>query len=171
MPILFIVLIFVFWLGYELRKSNRKSSSSSEAFWQQEHDAFLTPRKSIEDVAFVTVPAEVIPDEILDADTDILREINLLSDRMRSLADCQIADLSGYTNTELRLKYGAPNFTMLSNADNCFSDLTVTVSKLLPLLIEAGMAGSAEKLCRFALSSGLDTRAIRSAADSLGIGK
>lgn len=167
MPILFIVLLFIVWLTYELRKGSRKATENSKTFWEKEHEALTTPRQSTADISFITIPDDIIPDEILDADSSLLNEINELSAKLKEMSSIKIADLSAYTNTELRLRYGAPNFKMLSEADINFSYLSGTVSALLSDLIEAGMSDDAEKLYNFAVSVGIETRTVREAGTKI----
>ncbi len=181
--ILICVLIFTAWLGYEIRKSSRANAKDSEDFWSREHEALMTPRKSIDDVVFITIPKEIIPkkvvynppesnspgsndtsddgslsaDEYDDEEEDeeentieaAYERINTLSAELRTLSKARIADLSEYTNTDLRLKYGVPNFTLLSTADTNFTRLVQIMPILISSLREVGMYEEADRLLAF----------------------
>ena len=184
--ILICVLIFTAWLGYEIKKNSRANAKESADFWSREHEALMTPRKSIDDVVFITIPKEIIPKKVVynppeseapgsddasddpgavsangyyDEDEDEDEEentietayerINTLSAELRTLSKAKIADLSEYTNTDLRLKYGVPNFTLLSTADTNYTRLVQIMPILISSLREVGMYEEADRLLTF----------------------
>ncbi|MCR5428929.1 MAG: hypothetical protein K6F16_08060 [Lachnospiraceae bacterium] len=191
--ILACVLIFTAWLGYEIKKSSRADAKDSADFWAREHEALMTPRKSIDDVVFITIPKEIIPKKVVcnpperelpddasddpappdpdDYDEDDEEEedtlatayerINTLSAELRSLSKVKIADLSEYTNTDLRLKYGTPNFTMLSTADTNYTRLVQLIPTLVSSLREAGMDEDAERILDFCDENSITSGKIR----------
>ncbi len=196
-----LVLIFVAWLNYELRKASRQNDSGSAKFWARESEALLTPRKSIDDVKFIVIPKEIIPKKIKplpvtppespsdqesasespsavpadprdsltavpayedDPDDDDedeedtsdsyethVERINTLSAELKVLSKKQIADLSEYTNTDLRIKYGSPNFNQLFEADNNFTRLVQIMPILINSLIKIGKVEEAAGLLDF----------------------
>ena len=189
-----LVMIFVAWLNYELKKTSRQDSSGRAKFWARESEALLTPRKSIDDVNFITIPKEIIPkkikpevkpqdaapegdasgssavsdliiktefpedddDEDDDEDEDTsdsyethVERINTYSSELKALSKLKIADLSEYTNTDLRLKYGSPNFNLLFEADNNFTRLIQILPNLIHSLIRIGKCQEAAKLLNF----------------------
>lgn len=170
-PLFFLIILFVVWLGYEIKKGNRDSKKASEDFWKKEHEAFLTPRKSIDDIRFIVIPDEIIPsaleclpegfDNTDNEGEDNLCELNAMIDELRKLSASKIADLSAYTNTELRLRYGAPNFTELSNADTAFTRLLRLIPKLVECLREFGLDDDAKKLLDFCDQNGITSKKIR----------
>ena len=188
--ILCIVLIFTAWLGYEIKKSSKQSAKESHDFWARESEALLTPRKSIDDVVFITIPKEIIPRKVVyqppvaeeteehdenpgslvptdfdeddeDEEEDALaaayERINTLSAELKALSKAKIADLSEYTNTDLRLKYGSPNFTLLSGADANYTRLVQILPVLISSLKEAGMNEEAERLLDFCSDNSIST--------------
>ena len=189
-------IIFTAWLNYELKKASREDSAGRSKFWARESEALLTPRKSMDDVNFITIPKEIIPkkikpevpdpepspkdplpgsdtdpdniirtefpedddydDEDEDEDEDIsdsyethVERINTISAELKILAEKQIADLSEYTNTDLRIKYGSPNFNQLFEADNNFTRLVQIMPILIHSLIRIGKVEEAAKLLDF----------------------
>lgn len=168
-PLFFLIILFVVWLGYEIKKTSRATKKDSEAFWKKEHDAFLTPRKPIDDINFITIPDEVIPaaltrvpDGYEDEDgEELMAELNAMIGEFRKLAGSQMADLSAYTNTELRLRYGAPNFTELSNADTAYTRLVQLIPSMVKTLRELGLNEEASKLIEFCGQNGISSARIR----------
>lgn len=117
-----IVIIFVLWLNYEIRKTNRLSRKSTEEFWEKEAKANMTRKTDISDLEFIKIPYDKLPLNDTPDDT-----INSYRDTILSQLNKKILNLSGFSNTELKLKYGAANLTLLSEYD---SNFTVLVSIL-----------------------------------------
>lgn len=163
MPYLFIILILVGVLVHNIRKSSRKEARDSADFWEREQKSFTVPRQSTDDIHFITITDDIVPLPCLDGD----EEINDLIARLNKLKGLKIADLSQYTNTDLRMKYGAPNFNELSSADNNCTELVIILSHLIPALIKANRPDEARLLIRFASDNSLSTSAIRNAAELL----
>ncbi|MBO4559914.1 MAG: hypothetical protein J5712_07535 [Lachnospiraceae bacterium] len=189
--ILISVLLFTAWLCYTIKKSSRESAKDSADFWARESESLMTPRKSIDDVVFITIPKEIIPKKVVytppekedrddatddpgvsdcdeydeDEEENTLEAayecINTLSSELRSLSKAKIADLSEYTNTDLRLKYGTPNFTMLSTADTNYTRLVQMMPALVSSLREVGMNAEADRLLDFCDENSITSGKIR----------
>lgn len=178
-PLFFLILLFVLWLGYEIKKSTRASKKNSEDFWDRENEALLTPRKSTDDIHFIMIPKDLIPAPLSsvpewavalesDEDTDyeeLLDDLNGLISELTKLSDSKIADLSAYTNTELRLKYGSPNFTELSNADTAYTRLVQLMASLIGLLKVFKMNEEARALLDFCKEEGISSSKINALND------
>lgn len=157
MPIfLLIILIFTIWLTYELKKSTKNNTSSSADFWKRESEAAYVPAKSTEDVNFVTLDESLLPVIGYDDDPDIKE----YTAELKSLCNRQLADLSSYTNTDLKLKYGTRNFQPLCDADADYTKVVTLISKLLPLLIDNNRLDDAGKLLEYTEQSGMSGRSI-----------
>lgn len=117
-----ILIIFVLWLQYEIRKNTRLSKKSSELFWEREKQANLSRKAEISGLDYITIPVDRLPmaDHVDDT-------INSYRDTILNLSSKKIVNLTGLTNTDLKLKYGAANINLLSEYD---SNYTVLVSIL-----------------------------------------
>ncbi len=132
MPTLFcLVILFLIWFTYE-RKKNDTDLSKSKAFWERERQASYVPRQSTDDLEFIVFPDDLVPPALPDS-SDELKDI---TEELHRLKDAQICDLSEYSNTDLRLKYGTGNFNALSVADNNYTRLIQWSGKLLSCLDE-----------------------------------
>lgn len=159
-PFFFLIILFVLWLGYEVHKNNRAAKDSSKEFWARESEALMTPRKPIDDVKFIEIPDEIIPAKSVSPDNDTEREINELISELEALKKRQIADLSDYTNTDLRLKYGTVNFTRLSNADTAFARVVQIMPALISNLKTSGRTEEADVLLQFCERANISSNAI-----------
>ena len=107
-----VFIIFVLILNFAIHKNNRSQENAQEQFWENERQANFTRRKDIHNLNYLTIPIEKIPQNLhTDAEKTLVR---LSSDKM--------LNLSGITNTELKLEYGAANLDELSAYDANFTE-------------------------------------------------
>ena len=57
-PLLASFIVFVIWLSYEIKKSNRSVTQQEKSFWEKERQANLTRKKSLKDLAYITIPLD-----------------------------------------------------------------------------------------------------------------
>lgn len=119
-----LVIIFVLWLNYEIRKNNKYSRKAMDEFWNREYQANHTRKTDISDMDYITIPFDRLP---LDNNPD--PSVNSYRDTILSQSDKKILNLSGFSNTELKLKYGVSNIKKLSEYDNNYILLTTTLHK------------------------------------------
>ena len=142
MPLILIcVLLFGAWFSYQYKHNVSKNDHKSEDFWKKEQEANFTRRKSMDDINYITVGEDELPECPENAGSEALRIHNEIAELLKN----PVADLSDYTNTELKLKYGAPNFDALAAADNNF---TALVRKLTTYGTELQKADCRDELRR-----------------------
>lgn len=142
----FIVMIFI--IGYALQRNNatRKYEKNSHDFWEKESLANSTRKKSLDGLTLITIPLEELP--FSDSQDDTLKECE---DIIRILASKDIINLTGISNTDLKLTYGAPNFPYLSSCDQNFTDLVRTLNQWAKRLLELNQTEAAQKVLEFAI--------------------
>ncbi|MCR5322073.1 MAG: hypothetical protein K6E85_02140 [Lachnospiraceae bacterium] len=156
MPTLFcLVILFLIWFTYE-RKKNDTDFSKSKAFWERERKATYVPRQSMDDIKFIEFTEELIP-EIKPDSSD---ELKAVIEDLHRLPGTKICDLSAYSNTDLRLKYGTGNFNDLSVADNNYTRLIQWSGKLLKYLDEDGRIEDGRALIDFLRKNGITSQQI-----------
>ena len=148
------VLIICAIIAYNKRKSDRAMRKASDNFWDKEREANLTRRKDISNLPYITIPYESLP---LDALPDS-EEYRAAVQQLRSLSGKQILDLSGQTNTDLKLAYGAANLPILMECDQNYLVLIRTLSRMAGLLSDAGKEDAAETVLCFAIDAGSTIR-------------
>lgn len=133
MPIFPLVIVFIIWLSYELKKGTRIREQKVEDFWENERQANLTRKKNIEHLDYITISLESLPFfENIDP------ELEQYQSRIRILSEKRILNLSGFTNTQLKKEYGAANFPLLSQYDENFTQLAGVLAKWGARLMELG---------------------------------
>lgn len=141
-----ILIIFVLWLQYELHKDSRLSKKSSEAFWKNESRANLTRRADLSSLEYITIPYDRLP--MTDSPDST---INSYRDIILSLSGKKIVNLTGLTNTDLKLKYGAANLDALMEYDNNYTILVSMLHKWGDRLYNQGYTEDAVKVLEFAV--------------------
>ena len=132
-PIFASFIVFCLWLLYEIRKHKKMESQAADSFWEKEAAANSTRRKSLDDLAYIHIPIDELPMDLLSDDPRI-RELH---ETLRSLAESgPIVNLTGISNTDLKLRYGAPNINLLTLYDQKYTTLARTLQDLGAALYE-----------------------------------
>ena len=154
-PALFAIFVtFLIWLSYELRKAGKTDNNASASFWQREAEADNVRKQSLDDLDYITIPVDSLPffygiDEKLDE----------AQKTIESLASCTIVNLSGYTNTELKLMYGPANLPALTEYDQHFTQLVRALYTWGERLSAVGHDREAVQVLEYAVSIRSDVTA------------
>jgi len=142
-----ILLIFIVWLQYEIRKSSRVADKGSDDFWNKEKQSNQSRRKDITSLDYLTINPELLPKANNDDAT-----INSYRDTILLLSNKKILNLTGYTNTELKSLYGVANINLLSDYDNNYSILISILQKWAERLSANGDTSDAILVLEYAVS-------------------
>lgn len=151
-PIFAIFIVFVVWLTYELQKSNRRDEANRNAFWEKERLANSTRRKPLDDLAYITIPFEKLPTDLYTEENPVKEYLQIL----HSISESPIVNLTGISNTDLKLQYGAPNIDLLTKYDQNYTMLARTLQQWASFLYEKGNIEQAKEVLEFAISTGTD---------------
>lgn len=143
-------IIFIVVIQFRLRKNSRKHSDNDKAFWAREQEANATRRKNIEALPYITLP-DTLP--LVDSsDPEICRA----QEALVQLKDKKILNLTGKSNTDLKMLYGAANLPLLTEYDDNFTALTRAVVDAGRLLIEKGFEQEGVAVLEFGISCQTD---------------
>ncbi len=151
-PILASLFVFILVIGHSVRKQRNSNVSTENNFWQEEARANSVRRVSLDDLNYITIPLDTLPVHLLQEDPAVAECVEFL----RSLSGQRIVNLTGYSNTELKLEYGTANITPLSEYDQNYTLLVTTLQKWADLLYNAGYVEETLQILEFALSTGTD---------------
>lgn len=129
----FLLLIVAVQLA--IRGARRKNENIDKAFWKRENDANNVRRKPLDDLEYINIPFEELPINTMADDetvSDCIKQLHELSEQ-------KIVNLTGLTNTDLKLKYGVANLTFLSECDERFTSLVQVLQKWADYLWEKGL--------------------------------
>lgn len=119
-----LLFVLVLWVQYEIRKHTRISKKGIDEFWKKEALANQTRKSDISTLEYISIPLHDLPLNDTEDST-----MNAYRDTILSLADKKILNLSGFTNTELKLQYGTANLALLTECDTNYAVLISTLHK------------------------------------------
>lgn len=146
------LIAFMLILSVVIKRQNKRTRKQEESFWAREARANSVRRKSLDGLNYIKIPLESFPTHILQNDADVLECISTLE----ALTSQKIVNLTGYTNTDLKLEYGTANITVLTEYDQNYTILVRTLQKWADILLETGYVDEASVLMEFAVSTGTD---------------
>lgn len=146
------LIVFCILIAYENRKHRKMQEKFEKDFWERESLANSTRKKSLEHLAYITIPFSSLPTKTMKDDEKVTEYLTLLSD----LATQKIVNLTGFTNTDLKLEYGAANITYLSEYDQNYTLLARTLQSWAEALFLGGFYRDAATVLEFAVSTGTD---------------
>ena len=167
-PSLFICfLIFIVWMHYEKRKSDKKQAQASQKFWQREEEANHARNRDISDLPlFVPLEGDIPFPETTDENAVYYQK------RVRDSLELPMKNLSKYSNTDLKLAYGVGNFKTLSEYDANFNNFLMNLSNLGSAYHAIGLYEEAADIFRYCLICGSekarDYKALADAYVSMG---
>lgn len=143
--------IFSFLFMMLVKRSRRRTDQKMSQFWQQETAANQVRKQDISTLDYVYIPLETLPFGVGQTP-----EIERLEGIIRDLDTKQIVNLSQYTNTELKLKYGVANLDILSACDERFTTLIRTLYQWSCLLLNSGHLDAAIQVAEYSIDIGSD---------------
>jgi len=147
-------IVFCLWLMYEIHKKRNSEAKKYQEFVDRENEANSTRKKSLDDLAYISIPFEKLPMDILADDERISEYI----DTIRFLSEKPIVNLTGISNTDLKLKYGAANLDTLSKFDEAYTTLVRTLNSWAYALYENDRTNEARDVLEYTLSTGTDVK-------------
>lgn len=165
MPIFLIfVILFVIWVRYETQKNSKIEADKNTDFIKTEHLANFSRKADITNLDYISIPVNSLPFMGSYSETkssfkpsakiDTLAEAEILSceKEVIALSHKKILNLSGLSNTDLKMQYGVANLQILIQYDENFSKLSRALAKWGKFLFEAKEFTAAEKVLSYAVS-------------------
>ncbi len=149
------LIIFSLTLSILIKRQSSKQQKIDRDYWDRERRANLTSRKSLDNLKYINIPLERFATHLLSEDDNVREYIETLSD----LTSQKIVNFTGFTNTDLKMAYGAGNLPFLSECDHNYTIMVRTLQKWANALIKAGFANEACAIMEFAVSTGTDITA------------
>ena len=147
-PVLFgWIMIFVVVVSYKRRKADRTRENKERDFWERENAANATRKQDISNLNYVDFTGVSLP--FARFSDDFLHQCE---EQILKLKDEKILNLTGITNTDLKLKYGAANLTFLTQCAQNFTLLARTLNSWGQRLKELSHTEEAIQVLTFAVS-------------------
>ncbi|MEY8390973.1 hypothetical protein AALA98_06300 [Lachnospiraceae bacterium 45-W7] len=147
-------IIFMAVVSYKRMKANHQNQAAEDAFWKRENDANLTRRQDISHLDYIDFSGVTLPFALFQ--DDLLKQCEA---QVLALKEKKILNLTGISNTDLKLKYGPANLPELTQCDQNFTLLARTLNTWGQRLNELSHTEEAVCVLAFAVSIKSDIRA------------
>ena len=133
-PVFASFIIFILLVRHNIRRNRRIEENTEKAFWDRERKANEVRRKPLDDLVYVKPDMSSFPMDVMADDPEVKECRELL----KSLENEKIVNLTGQTNTDLKLHYGVANLKTLPEYDDRYTLLVQTIQKWADRLWENG---------------------------------
>jgi hypothetical protein len=152
--IIIISLIFLclfLWIRLSGSNKTRKIQKEQAAFWEKEKKSNFVRKADISGLNYIKIPLEKLPLTKSDDPT-----LNSLYDTIIGLSKSSVLNLTGISNTDLKLKYGVANITFLSECDNNYTVLVNSLYKWGQYLYDHNRIPEAVQVLEFGIQCHTD---------------
>lgn len=144
------IAIFAF-ISFFRKRHDRLQQETDESFWEREQEANFVRRKDISGLPYISIPFDNFS---IGAFSDTqLSEIETALDSFR---EKKILNLTGQSNTDLKLQYGPANLSALTEYDQNFTDMLQFFTKYVNRLIELNHLDATIPVLEFCVEAGSD---------------
>lgn len=141
------ILLFIYILIQSTSaKHKREIQKEKTAFWNREHQANNTRKADISGLDYIKIPVDSLP----FADTED-RELVTIQEIIKNLAENPVLNLTGISNTDLKLTYGVANIPFLTQCDNNFTLLSQNLYKWGAYLYDHNKREEAAQVLEFGI--------------------
>lgn len=131
-----------------MRLVKKIEDKRNNEFWERENKANDVRRKNIDYLDYIKLPIDFFPFHCLEENETIVSYQNTI----KELSTKRILNLTGFTNTDLKLEYGVANLPDLSEYDQNYIQLISTIQQWAKALYDNEYYTEAIQLLEFALS-------------------
>jgi hypothetical protein len=154
-PFLATFILFIVLFNIRLRLASRKEEQKEEKFWDRELRSNSVRKKSLDTLEYVHLPYDLLPFGTAGDDENL----QAIEDELTALKDLKIVNLTGITNTDLKLEYGTANITALTEYDQNYTTLVIALQKWGDALYTLGRFEDAANVLEFAVKTRTDITA------------
>lgn len=147
-----IFVVFLIWLQYEIKKHTRYDEKKEKEFRTREEKANATRKQSLDGLNYIMIPMETFPMHLM-TDNETIKEYHEV---LEHLAQEKIVNLTGISNTDLKLEYGVANLPILTHYDQCYTQLARTLQGWATCLYENGYETECIPILEFAIDTNTD---------------
>ncbi len=151
-PFLASFILLCIFVNFNMRRVSRKEEQREEKFWERESRSNSVRKKSLDNLEYVHIPFDLLPFGTA-GDNTVLQSAE---DELTALKDEKIVNLTGITNTDLKLEYGTANITPLTQYDQNYTALVCSLQKWGQELYNQGRFEDATSVLEFAVKTRTD---------------
>ena len=162
LPVLTSFIVFLFILQHHIHKGKKTQEQQESAYWEREYSANDVRKQSLDDLVFIPFQAEPFyPLNLLNTEScsEFLErnpEVKNILSRFLFLENQKIVNLTQYTNTDLKFKYGVANLPLLTEYDTNYNELISLLYNYGSIFAKEGYTSQALSILEYAISIGTD---------------
>lgn len=145
-------LTFTFIVTILIRKDNSIQEKADNNFWDKEYKSNFVRKKSLEHLHYITIPEDILTMNPTNPSKQTLSYL----EELKGLSSYKIVNLTGISNTDLKLTYGTANITALSEYDFHYTRMVTLLQSLAENLVASGEKELAIHILEFSVSTGSD---------------
>lgn len=149
-PFLAIFIIFCIILSYYIKKGDASQKEAMENFFEKERLSNAVRKQDISQLDYITIPLEKIPYPLHTPNEKAFF----------AFGEKTMLNLSGISNTDLKLQYGTANLNILTEYDTNYMDMIALLPEYTKELLDAGQRDTAQMLLEFAVDTKADSHKI-----------
>lgn len=146
------LIIFILVIAHNVRKSSKIQQKNELGFWEKEKLANETRRKPLDGLNYITIPLDKLPMHTMEENERVAEYLRIVNE----LSAEPVVNLTGITNTDLKLEYGAANITVLTQYDQNYTLLASTLQQWADLLYSEGFVKETLQILEFAVDTHTD---------------
>ncbi|WP_155840100.1 hypothetical protein [Butyrivibrio sp. MC2021] len=154
-PILASFILLCIFSAIGMRRTSRKFEEKEQNFWERERESNNVRKKSLDTLEYIHIPYDLLPFGTAE-DNGILLSAE---EELLALKDEKIVNFTGISNTDLKLEYGTANITALTQFDQNYTALVVSLQKWGEALYNLGRFEDACQVLEFAVKTRTDISA------------
>ena len=145
-------LILGLFIALFTKKENTALEKEETIFWTKEHKSNFVRKKPLDNLDYITIPEDILTMQPDNASAQTLSYLQDLND----MSCLKIVNLTGISNTDLKLTYGTANITVLSEYDNHYTQMVTILQKLAENLVACEDVEHAIRVLEFSISTDSD---------------
>ncbi|MGN0484681.1 MAG: hypothetical protein ACI4HI_14120 [Lachnospiraceae bacterium] len=146
-PCLGIFLAFILIMSFFLSRTKQQEKDSTDAFWDRERAANTVRRKDLSTLSYIQIPLDSFA-----LGRHFEPEICAEEENLYALSQKKIVNLTGISNTDLKLTYGTANLDFLTECDTNCATLFRSLDSYAEKLLQAGDDSHAQIILEYAVS-------------------
>ncbi len=147
-PFLASSILLVLILAYNIKKNTRQTAKAKTSYFEKERIANSTRRKSLDTLDYIVIPLDKLPMELASPN----EAVEEYTQTIRRLASCKIVNFTGISNTDLKLRYGVSNLSLLIDFDQNYINLVATLQRWALALFKEDHLEEAKTVLEYAVS-------------------
>lgn len=151
MPLVIIIVVLFVLMRIDSNKANKKANEQKQIFWNKEYKSNETRKMDVSSLPYIKIPLDELP---IKTTTD--QSLLALQHSIINMSKVSILNLTGISNTDLKLQYGVANLTFLSECDNNYTLLVNSIYKWGSYLYEIGHIDDARIVLEYGLKCNTD---------------